>query len=245
MSSAAGLFLLHSYEESGMEHYSFHCPLCNYQGSLLTFRGRPHAQCPQCFSLERHRFQFSVLQSLLDKKIMQSMSLLHFAPEHCMRAYLESHFGIYKTADLMMKDVDYQVDIQSLPFPDEQFDFVLASHVLEHIPDDKKALAEIHRILKRNGIAILPVPVVCEHTIEYDEPDPSEDYHVRAPGLDYYERYKMVFSSVKVMSSFDVNEDSQPFVYSKEEYIVHDGEWRHPYWVDGRKFIDKIPICYR
>lgn len=228
-----------------MDRYSFHCPLCDYRGQLLTFRGRPHAQCPRCFSLERHRLQFSVLQNLLDKQTMQSMSALHFAPEPSMRAFFEAHFGCYKTADLMMDDVDYQVDIQLLPFPDEQFDFVFASHVLEHIPDDGKALSEIHRILKPNGIAILPVPIICEHTIEYDEPDPSQDYHVRAPGLDYYDRYKKFFSSIKMVSSFDVDENNQPFVYLKDEYVIRDGDWVHPYWVEGRKFIDNIPICYR
>lgn len=228
-----------------MDRYSFHCPLCDYRGQLLTFRGRPHAQCPRCFSLERHRLQFSVLQNLLDKQTMQSMSALHFAPEPSMRAFFEAHFGCYKTADLMMDDVDYQVDIQLLPFPDEQFDFVFESHVLEHIPDDGKALSEIHRILKPNGIAILPVPIICEHTIEYDEPDPSQDYHVRAPGLDYYDRYKKFFSSIKMVSSFDVDENNQPFVYLKDEYVIRDGDWVHPYWVEGRKFIDNIPICYR
>ncbi|MFB3239118.1 methyltransferase domain-containing protein [Aeromonas salmonicida] len=153
------------------------------------------------------------------------MSALHFAPEPDMRTFFDGHFGSYKTADLAMDDVDYQVDIQSLPFSDGQFDFVFASHVLEHIPDDRKALSEIHRILRPNGIAILPVPVICEHTIEYDEPDPSQDYHVRAPGLDYYERYKSVFSSVEMISSFDVDENIQPFVYLNDEYIIYyDGE---------------------
>lgn len=223
----------------------YHCPLCNYHGELISFRGRPYAQCPRCLSLERHRLQFSVLQKLLDKETMQRMSALHFAPEPGMRTFFDGYFGSYKTADLTMDDVDYQVDIQSLPFSDEQFDFVFASDVLEHIPDDRKALSEIHRILRPNGIAILPVPVICEHTIEYDEPDPSQDYHVRAPGLDYYERYKSVFSSVEMISSFDVDENIQPFVYLNDEYIIYDGEWVHPYWVEGRKFIDIVPICYR
>jgi len=223
----------------------YHCPLCDYHGELISFRGRPYAQCPRCLSLERHRLQFSVLQKLLNKEIMQRMSALHFAPEPGMRVFFDEHFGSYKTADLTMGDVDYQVDIQSLPFPDGQFDFVFASHVLEHIPDDRKALSEIHRILRPNGIAILPVPVICEHTIEYDEPDPLQDYHVRAPGLDYYERYKNVFSSVEMISSFDVDENIQPFVYLNDEYIIQDGEWVHPYWVDGHKFIDIVPICYR
>ncbi|MDI3430367.1 methyltransferase domain-containing protein [Aeromonas sp. V90_14] len=228
-----------------MGNSEFHCPLCDYHGELRIFRGRLHAQCPNCFSLERHRFQFFVLQQRFDEQTMKSMSALHFAPELCMRTYFSTHFGQYKTADLMMNGVDYKVDIQSLPFSDESFDFIFASHVLEHIQNDIKALTEIYRILKPNGMAILPVPIIREHTVEYDEPDPLQDYHVRAPGVDYYDRYKMIFSSVEIVSSFDVDPNIQPFIYSKEEYVVRDDEWVHPYWVEGRKFIDSMPICYR
>ncbi len=223
----------------------FHCPLCDYHGELHTFRGRIHAQCPNCLSLERHRFQFQALKHRLDLQKMNNMSALHFAPESCMRTYFKSHFGCYNTADLMMNDVDYNVDIQALPFSDESFDFIFASHVLEHIPDDIKALSEIYRILKPNGMAILPVPIIGQHTVEFDEPDPLQDYHVRAPGVDYYDRYKMIFSSVEMVSSFDVDEDIQPFIYSKDKFSIRDDGWVHPYLVEGRKYIDCLPICYR
>jgi len=39
-------------------------------------------------------------------------------------------------------------------------------------------------VVQMNGIAILPVPLVCEKTLEYPEPNPYEAYHVRAPGMD-------------------------------------------------------------
>lgn len=169
---------------------------------------------------------------------MQGMSALHFAPEPRIGAYFAAHFGCYKTADLMMKDVDYQVDIQLLPFDDEYFDFVFASHVLEHIPDDRKALSEIQRILKPNGIAILPVPIVCEHTVEYDEPDPLQDYHVRAPGLDYYNRYNDYFSTCNLYSSNEVSQSFQPFIYIGQDY-------KHPLRQDNEKMSDIMPVCYR
>lgn len=92
-----------------------------------------------------------------------------------------------------MHGVDHNVDLQELPFEDQTYDFVFASHVLEHIPNDEKAISEIRRILKPNGIAILPVPLVAEKTIEYSEPNPNETYHVRAPGFDYFDRYDRYF----------------------------------------------------
>jgi SAM-dependent methyltransferase len=119
--------------------------------------------------------------------------MLHFAPEPFFREFFTRRFGQYETADLKRKGVDHKVDLQQLPFGDKTYDFVFASHVLEHIPDDHKAIFEIHRILKPNGMAILPVPIYSEKTIEYPEPNPHEFFHVRAPGTDYFDRYERYF----------------------------------------------------
>lgn len=70
-----------------------------------------------------------------------------------------------------MHGVDYRVDLQALPFENQRYDFIFTSHVLEHIPDDEKGISEIRR---PNGIAIIPVPVVAEKTVEYPEPNSNE-----------------------------------------------------------------------
>ncbi|MBK9320731.1 MAG: class I SAM-dependent methyltransferase [Bacteroidetes bacterium] len=44
---------------------------------------------------------------------------------------------------------------EDLPFPATSFDMVFSSHVFEHIPDQSKALIEIHRVLKPGGIHFL------------------------------------------------------------------------------------------
>ncbi|HGH3374800.1 class I SAM-dependent methyltransferase [Kluyvera ascorbata] len=216
----------------------YHCPLCNYKGSFMTFRGRQHALCPQCSSLERHRLQFVVLQNILSDKNTSEMKALHFAPEPAFRAWFSHLFYEYKTADIEMEGVDFKVDIQDLPLADRQFDFIFASHVLEHIPDDRKAISEIHRILKPGGIAILPVPIVCEKTIEYDAPDPEEDFHVRAPGMDYYDRYEACFSKWEYYSSNSLPDIYQPYVYGSS---VKD----HPLRVDTERLMDVVPVVYR
>ncbi len=49
-------------------------------------------------------------------------------------------------------------DVVALPFPDETFDRIVCTEVLEHIPDDAKAVSELHRVLKRGGTLAVTVP---------------------------------------------------------------------------------------
>jgi ubiquinone/menaquinone biosynthesis C-methylase UbiE len=142
-----------------------------------------------------------------------------------------------------MKGVDHHVDLQHLPFADGTYDFVFASHVLEHIPDDEKAISEIRRILKPNGIAILPVPIVAEKTIEYPEPNPHESYHVRAPGMDYFDKYRRHFSRVERFSSDPLPKKYQLFLYEdRSRWPTKESPLRLP--MPGEKHGDIVPVCY-
>lgn len=50
-----------------------------------------------------------------------------------------------------------QADVMSLPYEDQSFDVVMAAHVLEHLPDPQRALAEMVRVLKPGGMVFLCV----------------------------------------------------------------------------------------
>ena len=168
--------------------------------------------------------------------------MLHFAPEPFFRKIFSSRFGRYETADLCMKGVDYQVDLQNLPFKDATYDFVFASHVLEHVPNDTKAIQEIRRILRPNGLAILPVPVICEKTVEYPVANPKEAYHMRAPGLDYFEKYRPYFSKVETRTSDVLPEKFQPYIFEDRSIWPNaEAPLRPP--MAGRRHIDVVPIC--
>jgi hypothetical protein len=226
----------------------FQCPICNYEGPFAdvnSFAGvRKHAKCPHCGALERHRLQYLVLMDLFDKMDFSQLKMLHFAPEPFFKSVFQDRLGKYETADLSMKNMDHNVDIQDLPFEDQTYDFVFASHVLEHIPNDRKALLEIRRILKPNGIAVLPVPVVCDHTVEYPEANPTEAYHVRAPGMDYFERYENYFEKIEVRTSDSCPGKHQLFIYEDRSiWPTRACPWRPS--MHGQKHSDFVPICQR
>ncbi len=142
-----------------------------------------------------------------------------------------------------MHGVDHYVNLLELPFADESYDFVYASHVLEHISDDNKAIAEIRRILRPDGVAILPVPLTGEKTIEYPQPNPNEAYHVRAPGLDYYDRYNKYFSRVEKFTSDMFSQNYQLFIYEdRTKWPTDDCPLLPP--SEGKRHIDLVPVCY-
>ena len=225
----------------------FDCPLCNYHGPFRNFDSfaglRLHVQCPRCGALERHRLQYLVVVDVLTKLDTENKKMLHIAPEPFFRNFFSSRFGTYETADLNMSGVDHRFDLQNAPFQDESYDFVFASHVLEHVADDVKAIREIRRILKPGGIAILPVPLVCEKTIEYPEANPNESYHMRAPGLDYVEKYQPYFSKVETRASDSVPERFQTFIYEdRRVWPTKACPYRPP--MQGERHLDLVPICY-
>lgn len=225
----------------------FQCPICHYDGpfaDVSSFAGlRQHAKCPQCGALERHRLQYLVLMELFSVMDPSKLKMLHFAPEPFFTSIFLKRFGDYETADLSMRNVDYNVDIQNLPFKNGTYDFIFASHVLEHIPNDRKALLEIRRILKPNGVAVLPVPVVCDRTVEYPEANPKEAYHFRAPGLDYFQRYETYFGRVEIRSSNTLPERHQPFIYEDRSIWPTKACPLRPS-MPGEKHADFVPICH-
>ena len=64
---------------------------------------------------------------------------------------------------------DYAVDAHSLPFPDGSFDAVVAQAVLEHVMDPVRCVAEIHRVLRPDGLVFAESPFMQQvHLGRYD-----------------------------------------------------------------------------
>ena len=83
--------------------------------------------------------------------------ILHVAPERCIQTRLQTGLHIkYLGIDRYDDDANAkQQDLTDLPYPKNAFDLVICNHVLEHIPDDRKAISEIARVLHPSGDAYI------------------------------------------------------------------------------------------
>lgn len=144
----------------------------------------------------------------------------------------------------MFKDgVDHKTDIQAFSFEGQSYDFIFASHVLEYIPNEEKAIAEIKRILMSSGIVILSVSIVTLKTIEYQELNPHESGHVRVPGFDYSERYRLKFPEIKLLDSTSSPEKYRLYVCEdRSHYPTQACPLRTP--MRGEKHPDIVPVYY-
>lgn len=140
------------------------------QGETINTR---NYSCPNCGASDRERlFALYIGEwcKTLTSRRLKRPSLLHFAPEPALLRYLrELDIFDYRTADLLDKDVDDQIDITQLDiYTSGSFDSFICSHVLEHVQHDMQAMKELHRILKPGGWGILMAPIVpyLDQTVE-------------------------------------------------------------------------------
>ena len=185
--------------------HKYTCPICNYQGPFMDKNNRHSAKCPKCGELERARMAMLVLNKTYDDHKAAVTHVLHISPENFLRKFFKKKFKSYISSDLYRKDVDHQFDIEEIPYPDNSFDLVFASHVLEYVKNDKKAINEIKRVLRPGGLAFLPVPMLHDKTIDFEERPPNKRI-IRETGVDYFDRYREVFTEVKVYDPSSFNE---------------------------------------
>ena len=191
------------------------CPICKKASSKFGEAGlksRKDALCYYCGAVERHRLTWLYFTKMTDLFDGQSKKMLHIAPETVFEDLLTPKLKDgYLTADLYDPNVMFKMDITDIQFEDESFDIIYCSHVLEHVPDDRKAMREFYRVLKADGWAILLVPITIEKTIEdFSVTDPQkrrelfgQEDHVRRYGLDYKERLEEAGFYVEVISPTD------------------------------------------
>lgn len=160
------------------------CPFCGWQFRRFRSAGfdypvlretgvvgatrHPDDVCPRCMSNARERFAYLYLRDRTTV-FRGHLRLLHIAPEPHLGPRLKALPGLtYVSGDLEARRVDVRLDVMKLPFPDRCFDAIICNHVLEHVTDDRAAMAELHRVLRPGRPALLQVPIgmALENTVE-------------------------------------------------------------------------------
>ncbi|MBT0609122.1 class I SAM-dependent methyltransferase [Aequorivita echinoideorum] len=170
---------------------------------------RENVLSPGTLSLERHRLFWLYLKNETSF-FTENLKVLHFAPEQAFYKKFRKMKNLdYTTTDLNSPIADVKADICNLPFKNEEFDFIICNHVLEHIPDDTRAMQEIFRVLARGGTAILQVPYEADRKNTFEDnsiTDPKErakifgQYdHVRVYGMDYFKKLETVGFEVEAV----------------------------------------------
>ena len=160
-----------------------------------------------CRSKERHRLASLYIKAKTDLFDGRQKKLLHVAPQPQMSRLFRKAGGIdYLSGDLRWRRAMVELDVTDIQFPDNTFDAIYCSHVLEHVPEDRRAMRELCRILKPGGWIIPQVPIEGDATLEdptVASPEERERLfgqhnHVRQYGQDYKDRLADAGFSVTV-----------------------------------------------
>ncbi len=212
-SSQGSLYIMKS--SNGISQVIYN--MCNICGSKNNFKNnkfcgfskksifRDKMYCEKCDSQERHRFICEYFKK--NKNFIKDQKVVHCAPEHCLN-YIAKSAKVYHKINLNPNPYlhETKMDIKDMIFESESIDTFICSHVLEHVKDDDKAMKEISRILRKDGTAILLVPINGrEHTTEFLNPNQKNFDHHRDYGyVDFMNKLKLYFTSVKRILPQDI-----------------------------------------
>lgn len=192
---------------------------------------RDNILAPSTLSLERHRLLWLYLKNETDLFTAEK-KLLHFAPEQCfLKRFRELKNLDYTTTDLLSPIADVKADICNLPFEDNSYDVIFCNHVLEHIPDDTKAMQELFRVMKPGGWGIFQIPQDLNRDVTFEDDSITDKAerakifgqydHVRVYGRDYFDKLRSIGFTVEEVDYTSTLSDSEidKFRLAKGEII--------------------------
>lgn len=143
----------------------------------------PH--CTGCQSLERHRLLRKIWLRI-PADVLERGRTLQFSPD---LSILPEWFSEFEVSIYGGKN---SIDMENIHRPDNRYDFIICNHVLEHIPDDRKAFRELIRVLAPAGILqiMVPSPFTLPKTNDWGYPRSDQHEHFRMYGADVIERFQ-------------------------------------------------------
>jgi len=194
------------------------CPCCGHIGKFVSakLRGPREFRCPNCASRPRDRQIALILKEYVVS--FDHKRILHIAPEWPLFRTLRSSADYVGGDIIKRRNANAIVDVTDIHFDDKWFDILICNHVLEHVPEDNRAMRECYRILKKGGIAIFSVPIDLKRHETWEPPaDMPEDEVERVCGWDHVRLYGLDFSRKLEDVGFSV----RPIIYDGDVREVH------------------------
>jgi SAM-dependent methyltransferase len=136
------------------------------------------------------------IAGLCSRETLARQRLIRFSPDQVVddRWFASAETSIYEGEN--------SVDIQSIDRPDESYDVIICSHVLEHVKDDERAVKELIRVLSPRGFLVLAVPRVetGRLTSDWGYADPARNLHYRGYGYDFDDRLVRIAFGARVFA---------------------------------------------
>jgi 2-polyprenyl-3-methyl-5-hydroxy-6-metoxy-1,4-benzoquinol methylase len=143
----------------------------------------------------------------------------------------------FASTELSVYRGENSCDLEAIDRPDEAYDVILCSHVLEHIRDDAQALRELVRVVSPAGFILLIVPRTETGSVtdDWGFADPEKNFHYRGYGRDFDARITGIVPNAYVLAA----EASDP--------VTGDGKRIHlltksAFWRD-RWFAATVPLA--
>lgn len=165
------------------------CNICsNNLRSYISFENKD-LLCPFCGSLSRNRR----LWSILNTKNKLKGKILHLSPSRSLyRKFKQINDIDYYSSDFEDEFLaDYKFDITNIKQESEKFDIIICYHILEHIIEDEKAISELYRVLKKNGVIYLQTPFKNGDIYENDTVVSAEERKIHFGQEDHVRIYSV------------------------------------------------------
>lgn len=193
------------------------CNICSKKLRSFILLKNKDLKCPFCGSLSRNRR----LWSLLEENNNLKENILHFSPSRSIyRMIKKNNLVNYFSTDFEDEFLaDYRFDITRIEQENNKFDTVICYHILEHIKNDRQAMAELYRVLKPSGILYIQTPFKDGDIFEDDAIVSPED-RIKYFGQDDHVRIYSVSGLRKRLEEIGFSVLVKSFKVSEKDFYL-------------------------
>jgi len=177
------------------------CSICGNAGFVPGPNGRMTAdglppRCTNCGSLERHRIGRCIMERLSVPEIFRRYLALQFSDD-CIAVPTW-----FRARELSIFGGRNSIDIQAIPRRPGSYNIIVCCHVIEHVPDHRRAVWSLANVLNGEGFIYLayPDPMGWALTRDWGYPDPRQHGHYRVFGRDFENQFRSIIPGVGVVA---------------------------------------------